>query len=101
MDTILHAPGAFSKETIMASALPTPELSMRAGQVLTFDDARGTRIASTMGIVWVTEEGDVKDHIVGPGDAIVLRRGGRALVQALQAASISIGDGPANDDRAG
>jgi hypothetical protein len=99
-DSILHALGASSKETLMTFALRTPDLALRAGEVLTLDDAQGVRIASRLGFVWVTEEGDGKDHIVGPGDAIVLRRGGRALVQALQAASISIGDGPANDERA-
>ena len=84
----------------MSFALRTPELAMRAGEVITLDDAQGVRIASRMGFVWITEEGDGKDHIVGPGDALVLRRAGRALVQALQAASISIAAGPANDEHA-
>ena len=86
----------------MASVLRThnPDLALRAGEVLTLDDARGKRIVSRLGVVWVTEEGDVKDHIIGPGDSLVLRRGGRALVQALEAASISIADGPANEERA-
>ena len=79
--------------------LRSPELTLAAGQVLTLDDARGVRILSRTGTVWVTQEGSTKDHIVGPGDAIVVARNGRTVVQALKPAWISIGDGPraAND----
>jgi hypothetical protein len=96
---ILHAAGASSKEATMQVNLRSPELALETGQVLTLDDARGVRILSRTGIVWVTQEGSTKDHIVGPGDAIVVARNGRTVVQALRSAWISIGDGPraAND----
>lgn len=79
--------------------LRSPELTLQAGQVLTLDDAQGVRILSRIGTVWITQEGSTKDHIVGPGDAIVVARNGRTVVQALRTAWISIGDGPraAND----
>src|SRR5450755_3337477 len=54
----------------------SPELALQAGQVLTLDDAQGARILSRRGTVWITEEGNNKDHIVGPGDAIVVARPG-------------------------
>ena len=73
----------------------TPGLALQAGQVLTLDDAEGTRIASRTGTVWITQEGSRKDHIVGPGDALVVTRNGRTVVQALQSAWISIGENPA------
>jgi hypothetical protein len=80
-----------------------PELALSAGQVLTLDDARGVRIRSRAGTVWITQEGSARDDIVGPGDAIVVARNGRTVVQALQSARISIADGPAaaNDPLAG
>jgi Protein of unknown function (DUF2917) len=76
-----------------------PVLALEAGQVLTLDDAKGFRIVSRGGTVWVTQEGSSKDHIIGPGDALVVAYPGRTVVQALRAAWISIGDGPgaAND----
>jgi Protein of unknown function (DUF2917) len=76
-----------------------PELALSAGQVLTLDDARGVRIGSRAGTVWITQEGSARDDIVGPGDAIVVARNGRTVVQALQSAWISIADAPpaAND----
>jgi hypothetical protein len=74
-------------------------VALAAGQVLTLDDAAGTRILARSGTVWVTEEGDSKDHIVDAGDTLIVARPGRTVVQALKAAWISIGAGAvaAND----
>ena len=76
-----------------------PLLALEPGQVLTLDDAQGTRIVARSGTVWVTEEGESRDHIVGPGDALIVARPGRTVVQALMAAWISLTEAlaPAND----
>jgi hypothetical protein len=76
-----------------------PFIALKAGQVLTLDDAAGTRILSRSGTVWITEEDDRNDHIVGPGDTLVVARGGRTVIQALQPAWISLAEGAdaAND----
>jgi len=60
-----------------------PHLSLDTGQVVTLDDAAGTRICTRSGTVWVTEEGVPHDHIVPPGGCIVVRQDGRTVVQAL------------------
>lgn len=70
--------------------ITAPTLSLAEGQVLTLDDAAGTRVLSNAGTVWVTEENDPRDHIVGPGEALILARGGRTVIQALQPAWISL-----------
>ena len=70
--------------------LKSPVLALEAGQVVTLDDAAGTRIEARSGTVWVTEEGDRDDHIVAPGQTLVVRNGGRTLVQALQPAWIAL-----------
>jgi hypothetical protein len=79
--------------------IKAPVLALNAGQVLTLDDAAGTRIVLRSGTVWITEEDDRNDHIVGPGDALIVARGGRTVIQALQPAWISLRDGAdaAND----
>jgi hypothetical protein len=74
----------------MTLNLDSPVLALEAGQVLTLDDAAGTRIVSRLGTVWVTEEGDPEDHIVGPGETLVVDRGGRTLLQALQPAWVAL-----------
>jgi hypothetical protein len=40
--------------------------------------------------VWVTEEGDRQDHIMGPGDARTIGRAGRTVVQALAPSRIGL-----------
>jgi hypothetical protein len=67
-----------------------PILALETGQVVTLDDAAGIRISTQCGVVWVTEEGDRDDHIVGPGETLVVERGGRTLVQALQTSRIQL-----------
>ncbi len=83
----------------MQLQLKQPVIALESGQVVTLDDAQGTRIVTRIGAVWVTEEGEMRDYVVGPGDQLVVARGGRTLVQALQPSWISLADGPgaAND----
>jgi hypothetical protein len=75
-------------------------IALEAGEVFTVDDAEGMRILARSGTVWVTEEGDRADHIVGPGDTLTIAHPGRTVVQALEPAWISLGEGPraANDN---
>jgi hypothetical protein len=70
--------------------LKTPVVALDAGQVLSLDDAEGKSILARSGTVWITEEGGHKDHVVGPGDSLVIARPGRTVVQALRPAWISI-----------
>jgi hypothetical protein len=77
--------------------LDAPVVSLEAGQVLTLEDAAGFRIQARTGTVWVTEEDDPRDHIIGPGDALVIERPGRTVVQALAPAWVCIHEAAAND----
>ena len=79
----------------MELRIKAPNIALDAGEVFTVDDAEGLRIVARRGIVWVTEEGDGVDHIVGPGDALIVAHAGRTVVQALQPAWISLGEGAA------
>ena len=83
----------------MQLQLKAPSIALETGQVVTLDNARGTRIATRIGTVWVTEEGDTRDHVVGPGEALLVAHNGRTVVQALKSSWISLADGPgaAND----
>jgi hypothetical protein len=88
---ILHASDAFSKGAReMEMHLTAPLLALDSGQVVTLDDAAGHSISTRSGTVWVTEEGQRKDYIVGPGEVLVVQCDGRTVVQALQASWISI-----------
>jgi hypothetical protein len=87
---ILHASQAFIKGAVMELSTRKPVLALELGQVVTLDDAAGHSIRTRSGTVWVTEEGNFKDFIVGPGEVLVVKAGGRTVLQALQPACISI-----------
>jgi hypothetical protein len=89
---IVHSREAFSKETAMNLKLESPVLTLGAGQLLALDDARGTRIQPREGTVWITEEGETQDFIVEAGQAFVVKRHGRTLVQALVDSRIAFRD---------
>lgn len=74
----------------MELRIEQPLIALEPGQVVTLDDAAGTRVSARYGAVWVTEEGSEKDHIVMPGEALVLGRGGRTVLQALQPAWVAL-----------
>ena len=54
---------------------------------LPLEQARGARVRSMRGMLWITQEGDPEDHIVNAGEDFYVSRGGTTLVAAL--------DGPA------
>jgi hypothetical protein len=77
----------------------TPQLALDAGQVVSLDDAAGTRIEARLGSVWITEEGSQKDNVLGPGETFTVAHGGRTVVQAIKASWITIAPGrPAAND---
>lgn len=78
--------------------LAAPLLALAAGEVVTLDDACGIRIHARMGSVWVTEESNLRDHVVGPGETHVVSRDGRTLIQALQPAWVALGEPKAAND---
>ena len=70
--------------------LEAPVLALEAGQLLSLDDACGTSIHSRAGTLWITEEGEPRDFVVGPGEAFLVSRPGRTLVQAMAPAHVAL-----------
>jgi hypothetical protein len=97
---ILHSTGSFIKDPIMELRSQAPVLALGAGEVVTLDGARGVRIQARAGMVWVTQEADSRDHVLGAGETVVVSRDGRIVIQALQASSVALAPA-ANDARDG
>ena len=76
----------------MQVSLRKPRVALEPGEVLTLDDAAGTRIHARLGQVWITEEGSPKDHVLGPGEAFTVGRGGRTVVQAIKPALLALAE---------
>ena len=45
--------------------------------------AKGDMIICTRGILWVTQEGDLDDHLLRSGDQFIANRHGVVLVEAM------------------
>ena len=70
---------------------------LRKGQLLAVAGRRGVRVESRRGAVWVTQDGDPNDVILNAGEAQVLDGHTPVLIQALDAACVSVqplSDGP-------
>jgi Protein of unknown function (DUF2917) len=61
---------------------------LRFREVLRLDNAAGTSLRILRGSVWITQEGDQKDHYLPATGTITLDRTGLALVQALEPAEL-------------
>lgn len=59
-------------------------MHMRKGELITLDiDHNGVRIRCRSGKVWITQEGDSRDYILGTGQQVELAQRGRVAVTAL------------------
>lgn len=61
--------------------------------LLRFPDGQGKCVAVFDGHVWITQESDTRDVVLGPGDSFGLDRRGLAIVQALDDAKVLVFDG--------
>ena len=53
-------------------------------------DSVGTRIFCQSGRLWVTQEGQIKDAVLGPGDMLTIGNRGLTLITALQASDVAL-----------
>jgi quercetin dioxygenase-like cupin family protein len=47
-------------------------------------------ITCLQGKIWVTQEGDLQDHVLSAGDKMITSKNGVVLIQALDNASIQV-----------
>ena len=64
---------------------PTTEVSLAKHKVWSIEgDRRGDVISCLKGILWITQEGDLKDYLVEAGKEFWVTRRGEVVVQALE-----------------
>jgi hypothetical protein len=74
--------------TIYAQSKPVSS-ALQRHDTLHICDSAGARIRCLTGKLWITQEGDSRDNIIGPGQTFVLDRRGLTLVHALRASRVS------------
>lgn len=75
------SPGAFPGNGAMR---------IEEGRVLLIEDGRGTLVHVAEGCVWLTQEGDPRDRVLGAGESFSITRDGRTVISALEASMIGV-----------
>jgi len=69
----------------------TPEMDLQRGRTLRLKgDQRWRMIICHRGMVWITQQNDLEDYVLKPGDMFLISLRGDVVLQALQNASIEI-----------
>jgi hypothetical protein len=84
-----RVPGLLSQAAAPAANGATRALEM--GEVISVRlSDRPFRVACVTGLLWVTVDGDVEDHVLLPGEARTFRGHGTAVIQALRTATARV-----------
>lgn len=76
--------------------LPVPprgmawQTSLDKNDSVVFNDAQDLEIELLSGSLWFTQEGDIEDYVLGPGQKFKVRRQGATVVHALKESSIRV-----------
>jgi len=65
-------------------------ITLAPASLLAVQDGAGTRVLCRTGTLWVTQEGDIRDSILSAGEVLTIRKPGRTLISALEAASLAL-----------
>ena len=63
---------------------------LEKGQMFSQSSRHDARIVSVRGVLWVTREGDVRDYVLEPGQAVAVAPRRKAVVSALTAADVRV-----------
>lgn len=65
-------------------------ITLEPREVITLPDVRGATLRVTNGTLWLTEERDRNDIVLGPGDSWVVESDGNTVVEAQNSAVFRI-----------
>ena len=64
--------------------------ALARGMLLRIQDGRGRTVKVASGSLWITQEGDRRDHHLGPGGSSRIDAPGLTLISALRRSVISL-----------
>jgi hypothetical protein len=65
-------------------------IDIESGRAVSVNVRAGAAIRVVSGTVWLTQEGDVRDHCVSPGMTFVADRAGRVVLTAIDGESAAV-----------
>lgn len=85
--TLLSRPALLrAASPALPATLSTGAVELRKGELFRMTaPADGTRIRVLEGVLWITEAGDRRDHVVSTGEVFVSSRAGRIVAESLPA----------------
>ena len=81
-----------SNDATLHIAARGARINLRRSRLLRVENAEKFRIRCYSGVLWVTQERDVRDMVLQSGDAFILDRPGLAVVHALANAQFAVED---------
>lgn len=81
-------------------SISTPVIHLQRRQVFSLQGRTGQRLDVRSGEVWITQDGDPRDLVLGPHECFTLDRTGRVLVSAVRDASFAFRAEPQRAGRA-
>ncbi len=73
--------------------LPGP-LQLQPSQLLRVRNARGWQVRAVSGALWITQDGDRRDIVLGAGDQFLFCSAGLGLISALTQSVLIVDKGP-------
>jgi len=64
--------------------------SLNKSGTVVFHDVRDLEVELVSGSLWITQDGDIEDYVLGPGQSFHVRRQGATVLHALQESSIQV-----------
>jgi len=68
----------------------TVSLTLDKGALIDLRPTNNMKIEVECGNLWVTQEGDASDHVLGPGETFDVARGRLIVVQALRCSDFRV-----------
>ena len=85
-----YGPGANDLETSMQIEINRSTVNLARDGLIAIRDAAGTRVFCQSGSLWITQEGEVKDAVLSPGETLTIRNRGLTLITALQTSALAL-----------
>ena len=83
--TVDSAPRDLEQEPLECAERTIPE-----GKLVVFENLFGQSLLCLQGLVWLTQQNDSRDIVLGPGQSFRFDRSGKAVVQSLQRARVLV-----------
>ena len=74
----------------MNIALDSSTLHLERDGLIALRDGRGTRVTCVSGTLWITQDHDAHDNLIGAGETLIIDYAGLTLLTALEPTDLQL-----------